>query len=376
MIIHFSILLLILLVSAFYEHQFRANKIRVISDGGTASDYLGSVVPWLIVFGYITFLAGVRSNVNDTSVYRETFILLEPSWDGITEIINGSGKDKGFSVLAMLFKMFVSKDYHNWFFFVAAINSLLIVNVLRRETVSFFDACFVLFSSSIYFNYFSMMRQWIAISILFWASRFIKKKKLLFFILFCLIAAQFHNSAYFMSITYFVVTGRTWNKKQLITVALFSSLMLFLQPILSTVGFLAEDSTYNYVVDTMQSGSGSSIIRVPIAAIPLILAFVYRKRINPDDKMISVSINMSLINLLLITLASVTSGVFIGRMSNYTQIYSLVLYPYLLNVAIDEKSKSLIKAIFYIAFLVYYTVQMKYSGSFYYGSDIIGYYSS
>ena len=38
MIIHFSFLLLILVVSAFYEHQFRANKIRALANGGVSSD--------------------------------------------------------------------------------------------------------------------------------------------------------------------------------------------------------------------------------------------------------------------------------------------------------------------------------------------------
>ena len=47
--------------------------------------------------------------------------------------------------------------------------------------------------------------------------------------------------------------------------------------------------------------------------------------------MMVVSINMSLINVLLLTLASLTSGIFVGRMSNYFQVYSLVLIPYLFN---------------------------------------------
>lgn len=374
MIIHFSILLLILLVSAFYEHRFRANKIRVIADGGTASDYLGSIIPWLIVFGYIAFLAGMRSNVNDTYAYRDTFINLEPSWTAIKDIIASGGKDIGFSVLATLFKMFVSTDYHAWFLFVALIESLLIINVTKRESVSFFDTCLVLFVTGLYFNYFTMMRQWIAISIVFWASRFIKSKKVIPYILFCIFAAQFHNSAYFMIFVYFFVVGKAWGKKQLLLITAFSFLMFFLQPILNAIGFLAEDTTYNYVVSTMQTNSGSSWIRIPVAAYPLFFAYIYRERINPDDKMMVVSINMSLINVLLLTLASLTSGIFVGRMSNYFQVYSLVLIPYLFNVAVDEKNRAWSKGIFYAGYFVFYILQMKVSGSFYYGSDVLGYF--
>lgn len=373
MIIHFSILLVILLVSAFYEHSFKANKIRVIADGGFASDYLGSILPWLIVFGYITFLAGMRTNTNDTYVYKDTFINLVPSWDGISEIVSSDGKDKGFSIAATLFKMLVSEDYHAWFIFVAAIESLLIINVVRRESVSFFDTCFVLFVT-LYFNYFTMMRQWIAVSIVFWASRFIKKRKFIPYLFFCLLAAQFHNSAFFMIIVYFMVTGKAWSKKQLWLVVLFSISMMFLQPILNAVGFLAEDSTYNYVIDTMQTSTGSSFIRAVVAAAPPALAFIYRKNIRTDDLMVNVSVNMSLINMLMLILASFTSGIFVGRMSNYIQVYSMILVPYLFNVSIDEKNRSWIKALVYIGYFAFYIIQMNSSGSFYYGSDVLGYF--
>lgn len=375
MIIHFSILLVILLVSAFYEHQFRANKIRAIANGGFASDYLGSLLPWLLVFAYITFLAGMRTHVNDTYSYRETFIKLQPSWEAIKLMIIGDGKDKGFNVLAMLFKMYVSKDYHVWFLFVAAIESLLIINVLRRETVSFFDSLFIFFIISGYFNYFTMMRQWIAVSIVFWASRFIKNKKIIPYVLFCILAAQFHNSAYFMIIAYFIVTGKAWSKKQVILILLFTFAMLFLQPILGTISSFAEDSTYNYVVSTMQTSSGSSWVRIPIAAAPLVLAYIYRDRINADDAMITISINMNLLNMLMITLASLTSGIFVGRMTNYTQFYTLILLPYLFNVVIEEKNRGSIKIGIYIVYTVFYYLQMSSSGSFYYGSDVLGYYS-
>ena len=374
MIIHFSILLLILIVSAFYEHQFRANKLRAIANGGVSSDYLGSIIPWLIVFGYITFLAGMRTSVNDTVEYRESFVSLVPSWNAVWDIVHSNIKDKGFSVLAILFKLYVSSDYHAWFLFVAFIESILFLSVLRRESVSFLDSCFLLFASTIYFNYFSMMRQWLAISIVFWASRYIKKGKIVPYIFFCLLAAQFHNSAYFMIFVYFLVIGETWNKKQLLFIVVFTVLLLFLQPILNTIGFLAEDSTYGYVVNTMKKGSGSSWIRIPIAAIPLVLAYIYKDRINKDEKMVNISVNISLLNMLLLVLASLTSGIFIGRMSGYTQIFSLILFPYLINVAIDEKIRSYVKLIFYIFYFAYYILQMNYSGAFSYGSDVIGYY--
>ena len=91
--------------------------------------------------------------------------------------------------------------------------------------------------------------------------------------------------------------------------------------------------------------------------------------------MINIALNMSLLNVLLLALASVTSGIFVGRMSSYTQMYSLILFPYLLNITVKDDNKSLIKIIFYSLYFILYFVQMKLQGSFYYGSDVLGYFT-
>lgn len=373
MIIHFSILVLILIVSAFYEHQFRANKIRVIANGGTASDYLGSIIPWLIVFGYIAFLAGMRSSMNDTEAYRDSFNSLEPSWDGIWNAITGDIKDKGFPIAMHLFKMYISKDFHAWFFAFALVESLIFVFVLRRESVSFLDACFFFFASTTYFNYFSMMRQWLAISIVFWAIKFIKNRKFIPYLLFCLLAAQFHTSAYFMIPVYFIVAGKAWNKKQVGIIALFSITLVFLRPLLRALESVSGDSTYGYVVDSMSMGTGSSWIRIPIALVPVILSYIYREKIV-KDRIANICTNMAVLQLLVLIIASVTSGIFIGRMSVYFGVFNVLLFPYLLNIVMDGENRNWIKPLFYLGYFAFYVFQMKYSGAFFYGSDIIGVY--
>ena len=373
MIIHFSILFLILLVSAFYEHQFRANKIRVIADGGTASDYLGSIIPWLIVFGYLAFLSGMRSDVNDTVAYKDSFNALVPSWDDIWSAITGNVKDKGFPIAMHLFKMLISQDFHAWFFAFAIIESLIISFVLRRESVSFLDACFFFFSSTLYFNYFSMMRQWMAIVMVFWASKYIKRRKFIPYLLFCLFAAQFHTSAYFMIPVYFIVTGKAWNKKQLSIIGLFAVVMFFLRPLLGVLDSMSGDSTYSYVVDTMSTGTGASWVRIPIALVPVVISYIYREKIK-EDTMANICTNMAVLQLLVLIVKKKKKKMFLGRMSLYFSIYNTILFPYMLNAVMEEKNRVWIKPLFYLAYFAFYIFQMIYSGSFYFGSDIIGYY--
>lgn len=364
---HFSILLVILLASMLWEKRIRYRKIYNIYQG-TPYAYRGSIAPWFIVFGYLALLSGMRSGMNDTSVYISSFVNAPSSLDAFLNSLRGDIRYSGTSAITILFKVFISDDYHAWFLTWAIVESCLFVNVLRRESVSFQDACFFFFTSTLYYNYFSMMRQWMAVAITFWGSRYLRDDKMVKYFLICAIAAVFHPSALVMIPVYFLVKGKAWGGKQLAMIAAFSIVMLFLNPVLSSLEAATEGTTYDYVFSTMISDSGSSIVRAFIAAVPVVLAFDSRNRLNTP--MMNISVNMSVVNLLLNILASFTSGLFVIRLSTYMNVYNAILYPYLLNVAF-VKNKSMIKMGFYIAYLAFYMYQMSYSGAWGYVSDVL-----
>lgn len=156
--IHFSVLAVILVCALIWERPIRYHKLNSIYYG-ERYDYKSPLMPWLIVFGYIAYLAAMRSGMNDTSGYIQSFEHIPGTWDDVSRILDGDGKDKAFDITANIFKMYVSDDYHGWFGLFAAVESCIFIHVLRRESVSFLDSCFVLFATALYYNYFSMMRQ-------------------------------------------------------------------------------------------------------------------------------------------------------------------------------------------------------------------------
>lgn len=371
MVIHFSVLGVILLASLLWESNIRYSKLNAIY-AGEPYDFKSDLMPWLLVFGYVAFLAAMRSGMNDTAAYIYSFELQPGSWDWISSIIASNGKDKAFDITANLFKMFVSTDYHMWFALFAVVESAIFISVLRRESVSFLDACFVFFATTLYYNYFSMMRQWMAVVLLFWGSKFIKENRTIPYILLCVFAAQFHNSAYLFIPVYFIVRGSAWSTKQNLLILGFAIGMAVLSPVLNGLQDALAGTTYDYVVDTMLSNSGSSIIRPVIAAVPVVLAYVNRASIDPDDSMINVCINMSLLNLLLNILAAFTSGLYVIRLATYMAVYNMILYPYLLNVTVEPESRQVIKPCFYVLHLAFFCFQMSHQGSWKYISNILG----
>lgn len=373
MVLHLSILVLLIILSYFYENKIRTEKVAAALSESGDYHFKSDLAPWLIFFGVLTFLSCVRTDTNDTFVYRSMFNSLEPSWENIKDILNDDSKEKFFSIFQNIFKMYISTDYHMWFLFFATIDSAILIHVLRKEAVSFSDATFFFFASTLYFNYFSMMRQWFAVCLVFAGITFLKRDKFVPFLLLCLFAAQFHSSAYIMIAAYFIVRGVAWGKKQTGIIVAFVLAMLFLQPVLESL----ENSggTYDYVVMAMSGDNGASIIRPVIAIAPVVLAYMYRDKVNKNDKVMNICVNMSLINFMLNLLAVFTSALYIIRLSMYMNIFNVILYPYLLNVALKyEKNQGVIKLVFYVLFFALYMYEMNNSGAFPYFSDIIGLY--
>lgn len=371
MIIHFSILGVILLVSLIWENRISCQAEFCIRN---KQEYKAPILPWLLIFGYIAFLAAMRTNANDTGAYIASFKNLEPTWEAFHKQLAmiESGKDWAFDAVGILFKMYISKDYHAWFAAFAIVEAILFIYILRRTSVSVLVCCFYFFSSTLYYNFFSMMRQWLAISLIFAALPFIEEKKFLRYLLICVIAAQFHNSAYLMIPVYFIVQGTAWSYKQIAIIVIFCICMIFLTPILNSMESSLSGTTYDYAITAMNSSSGSSGIRALIALVPVMIAYLYRD--NIQNKIINICVNMSLLNLLLNIVATFTSGLYIIRLSTYFSVSNMILYPYLFKNAIRDSSKEVLAVMFYIVYFVFYIYQMNHQGAFGYGSDILGYF--
>lgn len=372
MIIHLSILAVILVCALIWERPIKYRKLSCIYYG-ERYDYKSTLTPWLIVFGYIAFLAAMRSSMNDTFVYRDSFIATSGTLDALADaIMDTDARYKATQILSVLFKMFISDNYHWWFALFAVVESAIFIAVLRRESVSFLDSCFFFFASTLYYNYFSMMRQWMAVVLLFGGARLIKEKKTIPFFILCFIAAQFHPSAYIMIPVYFFASGKAWSQKQNMLIGAALVALPFLNPVLSRLASSLDDASYGYAIEAMMAGSGSSIIRAIIAAVPVVLAFVNRQYIDSENNMINVCINISVINFLLNLLASFTSGLYVIRLAMYVQVYNLILFPYLLNVAISNRNRGMLKTGFYVIYLLFYFYQMSYQHAWGYASDILG----
>lgn len=367
MIIHFSILGVIIFVSLLYNRKSLKNKLN-------NEKYVMPIMPWLIIFGYITFLAAMRTAMNDTTAYRIQFEMSEGTVGAaLTALKELDIKYKFFDFTMNLFKCFISDDYHMWFLFLAAIQSICFIKVFRKNCYGIFIPCYFFFASSLYYNYFSMLRQWTAVAIAFYGFEYLKEKKWAKYFACCIVAFLFHPSAFVCIIFGILAQGTPWKRKQSLILLISSIGIVFLNPLLSTMETVAEGTAYDYAISTMNTNSGSSPVRILLSAVPVLFAFVYRKSIEKENNTaMNICVNMSVLNCLLTVVATVTSGLYVVRLATFLAPYNVILYSFILNKVLKGKNKQLITLLFIVMYFAFYWYQMSHQGAWGYRSDILG----
>lgn len=149
------------------------------------------LIIFLIIF-ILTFLVGFRGNIvgKDTVAYIKIFNFVK-----IGDFKNANVRELGFLYMTYgLFKIF--KNYKILFFIYGfIINSLIILRFWELKEISHFPLMLFIFLSTYYFMTFNIMRQFISVAIIFYASKFIFKKQNIKFFIAIIIAYFFHKTA-------------------------------------------------------------------------------------------------------------------------------------------------------------------------------------
>ena len=267
--------------------------------------------------------------------------------------------------------MMFGQNYHGYFLLVAFFECCLFVHVMRREAIDYTIATFYFFTGGFYYNNFSMMRQWLAVSIVFTSIGALRDKRFFKYALICFIGGLFHPSAWLCIPIYFLVEMEPWSPQQLLLTLAFAVAMMFMNLILSVLSSSLEGSTYGYALETMAGNNGSSIIRAFIAVVPVVLAFLFRT--GEENRTYKVCVNLALVNTMLNLLAAFTSGLYVVRFATYVGIFGVILYPYLLH---SSKCSKAVKLGFYVLYLAYFVYSTSHQGAWGYKSDVLTFLSN
>ena len=137
---------------------------------------------------------------------------------------------------------------------------------------------------------------------------------------------------------------------------------------LEAMGDVLHGSQYESNLEQFAEDDGVHPLRVALFVIPGLLAFFRRKRIAElNDSFLNICVNMSIITWGLYFVGMLTSGIMIGRLPIYFELYNLILLPYLVKVVYRDKS-NLIYWVTTIVCALFFHVTY----SYYYISDLTG----
>lgn len=355
MIFQWQLFVLLLVVGIFVYLTGMQNTVN--SYGQVEHRY--ALIPALVVAIPLIYLAGTRGdNIGDTHAYRRSFFELPSSISQIPEYISGDMKDKGFSVFSIIIKSIIGNSDVIYFTIIAAICILCVFLTYKKYSCNFIISVFLFIASGDYIQWvFNGMRQFIAASIIFASTGLILKKKYIPAIILVLVLSTIHASALIMIPIIFIVQGKAWNKKTvaLLVAAIFA--IIFVNQFTDLLTTIMENTQYSAEVDQFISADEMNVLRVVVYSIPALLSLVFIKRVRAaNNPLINLCVGMSIATMGIYLAASVTNGIFVGRLGIFTSLFNYILLPWEIEHVFTRRSAILVYILmigFYMAFYYY-----------------------
>lgn len=329
-------------------------------------------------------IAGVRAeNIGtDVRVYVKPIFEAAKNASNIREYLNSSWfaewRYKYVSQFEVGFTLIIyvlTKLFHSMSVVLFIIEVMIVVpvykgikNILDNKNVWLGMLVFYLMH---YNSTFNMMRQWIAMAILFYAYSFLKSKHYGKYLLCVCVAASFHKTAIVGVCVFALVMLLEFVKKKeiiifnklhinessiLIMIFVFSVVALFgLKYIISFMKIIGVDGFINYINGDVKFLPNQIIVRLPIIFM-LVLSW---KQLKQKNEFASFYAAMILLDVMSSQLVSINMYAF--RIGLYFSEYSIYSLPIMLNM-FEGKKKQIIKVLLIIYMFVYWAYYFAFKG--------------
>lgn len=301
-------------------------------------------------------ISGLRHGYIDTRAYRHGFENLN-----ITEVLSrdfifkSDSKDKGFSVLSAIIKIFT--DNSQAFLFILALFTVgfLFLGIVKRVPQIDFGI-FLFIATGTYIDTMNGLRQAFVSAVLFYfLPRFLEKKETAKYILLVLLMSTMHGSALVFIPIYLIASKDAWSNYTAVIIAIASFMYIFYNyGVGAFINDFLEDTSYgeSYGNMLLTGNTSVNIIRVFIAVVPLILTFITGKYKEKGNRKYNIYFNMTLINFMMWLFSS--KVLYFYRMAMYFAPYSIVFMCNEINSIPDKQEKRIVKIAAIVCYLIYF----------------------
>ena len=345
-------------IVALYSNYIKVKKIEMVLGKNVIRH---SLVNAIVAFLPIFILASLGDPIADTHSYLYAFDIQSTNFHDI----DFNEKDWGFDIFSLIIKNIFDSQIA-FRVAIALVHSIPIVFMFRKFSESYELSLFLFVASGIYLSWMmNGLSQFMAVTIIFASTPLLLNKKYFKLFLIILIACTIHQSAIIMFPIMLIARGKPFNKLTMLFIFAAIIAMWAFSEFTDLFETAVHNTQYGDGYDTIKEiDDGTNPIRVLVSSVPAVFAFIYRDKIIEENNILyNICVNMSIITVGVGLVSIVTSGIYIGRLIIYTQIFSFILLPKLLNYIENIKSKHIIYFIMIIAYLFYYKINI---GKFWY----------
>lgn len=312
----------------------------------------------------LILVSGLRYGVGtDYFTYYEMYKYWVPKADITTT------SDPGFIILCKLLYS-ISPNPQLMFLVTSIITNILIVVTLKRHSYDFPFSMYLYVTTFTYYATFNGLRQSMSVAITFIGLKYLIERDWKKYFGIVLLASMFHQSSLIMIPVYFIVNHKFISKKSLIIFTFFLGVLIFYNGFLNSLFIALQGSNYEgYKEVVSESGNGAHIFRFLVQLLPMIIIFIFYKRIpNYESKEVNIIINLSFLGLLFMML-SLKHWLF-ARIATPFNMYYLLLIPMLLCLSnVNAKTNRFFYYVIIVCYFSYSYVLLR-SGE----SNILPYY--
>lgn len=327
----------------------------------------------VLMFALPVFLIGMRTGFGDTYAYINGFNDLTTDFSELWSLREET-KGFGFKVYQFAIKKFISDDPNVYLMITATFHACGILRLYYKYSTNFTYSMLLFFFSMAFLYMMNGMRQFFAACLIFLFSDFLFEKKTVKFMLVVLVAITIHSSAIVWIPIYFIVQGKPWNAKVLMSIVAIAVAIFALDNFTDLLSDSLEGTNYEGYTNQFAKDDGSSIMHTLIAAVPAGLALWKRKEIEEkNDKVAFILVNCVVVEVLINLMANFTSGILVGRLPIYFKPLGFVLLPWIFDNVISDKDKRMVQTLCMLGYLMYAVYYMRATGISY-SSSVLGIY--
>lgn len=237
----------------------------------------------------------------------------------------------GFKTMVKIIILFTT-DPLPVFVISSAIIVGLVMTTIFTKSKNMVLSILIFFIGGFYFDSLNIMRQYISISIVLFAYRFLLKerKQKLYYVIAVLIAATIHSTSLIMLVLLFLDKKMLANIKFVLPVT--AVILLLNQRLFDLIGFFIQYTRFNvYLTGKLSVGDVSIVLLFENIVVYLMMYYIYykNKKKNNIQKEDTLFLNIEGITLLVISLGSV--HMLFLRIAFYFSMFHILSIPYYLS---------------------------------------------